>query len=511
MNVAIYARFSSSSQREASIEEQLKICRQYAEQNKYAVTKIYSDCAISGKTDNRPQLQKLLSDSSRLLFQAVLVYSIDRFGRDLSQTLLNEKKLNENGVILISATEHFTDDASGRFFRNIMMSYAQFYSDELSAKIRRGMEYNAERCMYNGGGVPLGYRINKDKYFEIDPDTAPIVIMIFEMYADGKTVTEINKYLNSQGYKTSRGREFNKNSLRTMLTNKRYLGYYMHGNVETAGGIPQIIPDELFEKVAEKLKVNKKAPARARAKVEYLLTTKLFCGHCKEMMTGFSGKGKQGKVYRYYICNGTKNRPKTCDKKMVHKDYIEDLVVNECRRLLSAQNIRRIAKAVVAIGEEEKDNSNLKRLKKLLADNERKHENTLNAIMESEIESVRKALGEKIPELEKEHIELERLIAIEEEPFPSISEETVTLFLTALKRGRINDIKYRKALIDIFVNKIYLYDDRITITYNSGDEPVTISDKLLSELEEMAENDRVLFKNGSGPPETPEPPFRLNE
>lgn len=503
MNVAIYARFSSSSQREASIEEQLKICRQYAEQNKYAVTKIYSDCAISGKTDNRPQLQKLLSDSSRLLFQAVLVYSIDRFGRDLSQTLLNEKKLNENGVILISATEHFTDDASGRFFRNIMMSYAQFYSDELSAKIRRGMEYNAERCMYNGGGVPLGYRINKDKYFEIDPDTAPIVIMIFEMYADGKTVTEINKYLNSQGYKTSRGREFNKNSLRTMLTNKRYLGYYMHGNVETAGGIPQIIPDELFEKVAEKLKVNKKAPARARAKVEYLLTTKLFCGHCKEMMTGFSGKGKQGKVYRYYICNGTKNRPKTCDKKMVHKDYIEDLVVNECRRLLSAQNIRRIAKAVVAIGEEEKDNSNLKRLKKLLADNERKHENTLNAIMESEIESVRKALGEKIPELEKEHIELERLIAIEEEPFPSISEETVTLFLTALKRGRINDIKYRKALIDIFVNKIYLYDDRITITYNSGDEPVTISDKLLSELEEMAENDRVLFKNGSGPPETP--------
>lgn len=500
MVAAIYARFSSNSQREASIEEQVKICREYAERNKHTIIKVYSDSAISGKTDDRPQLQKLLADSSRLMFQAVLVYSIDRFGRDLTQTLLNEKRLNDNGVILLSATEHFTDDASGRFFRNIMMSYAQFYSDELSAKIRRGMDYNAERCLFNGGGVPLDYKINKNKKFEIDPDTAPIVRLIFEMYADGNTVTEITKHLNAQGYKTSKGREFNKNSLHTILTNRRYLGYYIHGGVETKGGIPQIIPDELFEKVADKMKANRKAPARARAKVEYLLTTKLFCGHCREMMTGFSGTGKQGKIYRYYICNSTKTTPKTCNKKMVHKDYIEDIVANECRRLLSTENIRRIAKAVVAICEEEKDNSNLKRLKKLLAENERKQENTLNAIMESEIESVRKALGDKIPVLEKEHSELEQLIALEKAPYPNISKESVVLFLTALKKGRINDVKYHKILIDIFVNRIYLYDDRVTITYNSGDESVIITDKLLSDLEKMAEHDKVLFMNGSGPP-----------
>ena len=185
---------------------------------------------------------------------------------------------------------------------------------------------------------------------------------------------------------------------------------------------------------------------------------------------------------------------------MVHKDYIEDIVVNECRRLLSTENIRRIAKEVVAICDEEKDKSNLKRLKKLLIDNERKQENTLNAIMESDIESVRKALGDKIPVLEKENNELEQLIAIEEEPYPNISEETVILFLTALKKGRINDIKYRKTLIDIFVNRIYLYDDKVTITYNLGDEPVTITDKLLSDLEKAAEDERVLFMNDSGPP-----------
>ncbi len=500
MKVAIYARFSSSSQREASIDEQVKVCKDYAKKNDFEVVKTYSDSALTGKTDDRPALRKLLSDSSKNKFNAVLVYSIDRFGRDLVQTLLNEKKLSDNNVALISATEHFSNDPSGVFFRNIMMSYAQYYSDELSVKIKRGMDYNAEKCLYNGGGVPLGYKISKDKHFEVDPDTAPIVQCIYEMYADGKNVTEINSYLNAQGFKTAKGGAFNKNSLHTILKNKRYLGYYIHSGKEVANGIPQIISDELFERVQEKMYKNKKAPARARAKVEYLLTTKLFCGHCKDMMTGFSGTGKQGKIYRYYICNGTKYKQKTCDKKRVNKEYIDNLVIAECRRLLSAENIRRIAKEVVAICEAEKDTSNLKRLKKLLSDNERKQKNTITAIMESDIESVRKALGEQIPLLEQEHQELEKLIEQEEAPYPSLSESAIKFFLTSLKKGNINDMKYRKTLVKIFVNKIFLYDDRITITYNSGDEPVTISDQLLSELEERDEKDKFLFKNGSGPP-----------
>lgn len=126
MNVAIYARFSSSSQREASIEEQVKICKEYATRNQCAVVKVYSDSALTGKNDNRPALRKLLADSSKKLFEVVLVYSIDRFGRNLSQTLQDESKLNENGVILLSATESFTNDPSGRFFRNLMMAHQSF-------------------------------------------------------------------------------------------------------------------------------------------------------------------------------------------------------------------------------------------------------------------------------------------------------------------------------------------------------------------------------------------------
>lgn len=499
MNVAIYARFSSSSQREASIEEQEKICREYAGRNQYIVVKVYSDSALTGRNDNRPELRKLLADSSKKLFDVVLVYSIDRFGRNLVQTLQNEGKLNENGVTLISVTERFTNDPSGRFFRSLMMAHAQYYSDELSQKIKRGMDYNGENCLCTGGNIALGYKVNKESMrFEINLSTAPIVQMVFEMYAGGKTVTEITNHLNSLGYKTARGVPFNKNSLHTMLKNKRYIGIYTYKGKEIPDGLPRIISDELFNKVAEIMSKNKKAPARAKAKVEYLLTTKLFCGFCKEMMTGFSATGKQGRVYNYYICNGKKN--KKCDKKMVKKDYIEDLVVSQCRKLLTPSNIQKIAQEIVAVFEEQNGTSNLKHLKRLLSENERKRKNTINSIMECGEESVRKALYGEIPALDSERTKIEQQIAKEELVLPTLTEPKIKFFLTALKKGNVNDIKYRKTLINIFVNKIFLYDDRVTITFNSGDEPVTIDDILLSEIEENDSKAKDLFLPGDGPP-----------
>ena len=186
---------------------------------------------------------------------------------------------------------------------------------------------------------------------------------------------------------------------------------------------------------------------------------------------------------------------------MVDKAYIENLVISECRRLLSAENIRRIAKEIVSLCESEKDTSNLKRLQKLLSENKRKQQNTINAIMESNIESVRKKLESQIPILEAEQEEIERQITKEQAVHTSITEPQIIFFLTSLKKGKIDDIKYRKNLIKIFINRVYLFDDRVTITYNSGDNPVTINDRLLSELEEKDENERVLFFNGSGPPE----------
>lgn len=499
MNAVIYARYSSTAQRDTSIEIQLKECRKYCEDNGYTVIKEYVDRAKSGTNDDRPDFQRMIGDSLKKTFECVVVYRFNRFARSRADSVVYKTKLKQNGIRVLSVHEQISDDPTGVILESLIEGMDEYYSLELRQKVRDGMDSNGAKCLSTGGNIALGYKVGKDKHFELDAETAPIVQMIFEMYADGKTVTEITTHLNSLGYKTARGVPFNKNSLHTMLKNKRYIGVYTYKGTETPGGIPRIISDDLFNKVAEIMEKNKKAPARAKAKVEYLLTTKLFCGHCKEMMTGFSGTAKQGRVYNYYICNGRKK--KQCNKKMVRKDYIEDLVVSQCKKLLTPSNIEKIATAVSAICEAERDTSNLRYLKKCLSDNERKYKNAMDAVLENDNPKFRASIYERISQLESEHEHLEKAIATEEAPFPSLTAPKIKFFLTELKKGNANDIKYRRALITIFVNRIFLYDDRITITFNSGDETVTINDRLLSEIEERDNKAKNLFLTGVGPPQ----------
>ena len=145
MVAVIYARYSDSKQTEQSIEGQLKVCYKYCEANGYTVLQEYIDRAQSGKTDNRTQFRKMLADSKKKQFETVVVYAIDRFGRNVLQSLLNEKSLQDNGVTLCSATEDFQNTPAGRMQRNIHMSFAQYYSEELAQKVTRGMEINAEK------------------------------------------------------------------------------------------------------------------------------------------------------------------------------------------------------------------------------------------------------------------------------------------------------------------------------------------------------------------------------
>lgn len=498
MNVVIYARYSSSSQRDDSIEIQLRGCHKYCEDNGMTIVEEYIDRAYSGTNDKRPAFRQMIDDSYKHTFERIIVYRLNRFARSKVDSVKYKGLLSKNNIKVLSVTEPLSDDPSSILVESIIEGFDEFYSRELSVKIRSGMDLNAERCLSTGGNVALGFRIGADKRFEIDETTAPIVRRIFESYANGKTVTEIVTELNEQGFKTSRGVPFNKNSLHTMLKNKRYIGTYTYKGTETPNGMPRIISDELFNKVAEIMEKNKKAPARAKAKVEYLLTTKLYCGHCKEMMTGFSGTGKQGKVYRYYICNGTKK--KQCKKKNVSKDYIENLVLTECRKILTTKNTEMIAKEVEAVFNSGKDTSYLRQLKKELAKNERKIQKTKLSVLECEDEDVRKIFYSEMTSLLKSNSELNRQIEIESAAMPEINEAKIKFFLRALRNGDINDIKYQKCLINIFVNKIYLYDDRLTIIFNTSDEPVTINDLLLSDIEADAKLSEGLFIKGPPPP-----------
>ena len=386
MNVVVYARYSSHNQNEQSIEGQLEYCRNYAKQHNYNIIGEYIDRAQSGTNDDRPEFKKMIEDSNKKTFEGVLVYQLDRFARSRYDSAVNKAKLKKNGVRVFSARENISDDASGVLMESVLEGMAEYFSAELGQKVKRGMKINADNCYYNGGTVPLGLKlievdsnitdatgkIVKKKKYAIDEDTAPIVQKIFEMYNNGDLMADIIRYMNDRNIKTVTGYDFNRSSIRRILLNKKYIGIYTYNGVETPDAIPRIIDDASFNKVHDIMFKNKKAPARARAKTEYLLTTKLFCGHCKESMTGYSGTSKTGKLHNYYMCNNA--RKKLCDKKSVQKDYIEDLVVEQAREVLTDDNIKRIAEEVVKIADKERESTALKRLNKMLKENEQEIE-----------------------------------------------------------------------------------------------------------------------------------------
>ena len=496
MNVVIYARFSSHSQTEQSIEGQLKACYEYAERNSYTVIGEYIDRALTGTNDNRPEFLRMIEDSGKKTFQGILVYQLDRFARNRYDSAVYKKKLKKNGVRVLSARENISEDASGILIESVLEGMAEYYSAELSMRVRRGLDINASKCLCTGGGIALGFKVDEDRHFQVDEDTAPVVREIFEMYANGKTVTEIITMMNARNIVTSRGSAFNKNSLRKMLKNKRYIGTYTYKGTEVPNGIPRIIDDDLFMQVQEMMEKNRKAPARARAKEEYLLTTKLFCGHCKEMMTGYSGTSHTSAVHHYYICNNRKK--KLCKKKNVQKDFIEKLVISECRKLLTPENIERISREVVAASQRDQDMTNVKRLSKQLADIERKRKNLMSAIMECDSDLIRKTLYEQIPLLEKEKSDTELQLTLEKAKQVKLTVSEVRFFLNALRKGDPDSIKYQKALISVLVNAVYLYDDKITLIFNSGDNAVTLDTALLEKIEQQADSvpveDRFVYE-----------------
>ena len=484
MNVVVYARYSSHNQNEQSIEGQLEYCRNYAKQHNYKIINEYIDRAQSGTNDDRPEFLKMIDDSNKKLFEGVLVYQLDRFARNRYDSAIYKRTLKKNGVRVFSARENINDDASGVLMESVLEGMAEYFSVELGQKVKRGMKINADNCYYNGGLVPLGYKlvevnsnitdangkIVKKKKFAIDEDTAPIVEKIFEMYKSGNLMADIIRYLNQKNIKTSIGGEFNKNSIRNILLNKKYIGIYTYNDIETKDGIPRIIDDETFNKVQEIMFKNKKAPARARAKTEYLLTTKLFCGECKDMMTGYSGTSKTGRLHSYYMCNNA--RKKQCNKKAVQKDYIEDLIVEQARELLTDENIQTIAEEVVAQANKEKNSSTLNRLNNILKEKEKQRTNLFDSLKICEIDSVKKSIFEEINKMEIEITHIKDDIAIEESQHIKLTIGQVKYFLVQLRRGNVNDIKYRKALVNTLIYKVYLYDEGIAIYFNTQDKPV---------------------------------------
>lgn len=264
---AIYARYSCDKQSEQSIEGQIHVIKEFAAKNGYTIVNSYIDRAKSAKTANRPQFLQMISDSTKGLFDFVLVYKLDRFSRNRYDSAFYKHKLKQNCVQVVSATECLSDNPESIITEAMLEAMAEFYSAELGQKTKRGMRESALKCMSTGSKPPLGYKWGADKHLEIDEATADIPRIAFSMYADGKGKQTIADELNRRGFRTRTGREFKVNSLDNMLTNPKYIGTFTYGtDIYIENGCPALISHDIYDKVQELLKHTKKAPARAKAK-----------------------------------------------------------------------------------------------------------------------------------------------------------------------------------------------------------------------------------------------------
>ena len=300
------------------------------------------------------------------------------------------------------------------------------------------------------------------------------------MYADGKTVKQIVNYLDSKQIRSSRGGKININAVQRILSNRRYIGEYKFRDVVVSDCIPPLVSKELFDRVQEKLVKNKKAPATRKAEDEYLLTLKLFCGKCGAHMVGESGMGTS-RVYRYYKCANTK-KVHTCNKKPVRKEWIEDLVVKKATDILNDEKmITYLTDRIYILQGEE--NPRIPNLKAQLEDTQKRIANIMDAIEQGIITENTKS---RLTQLEGKQKELEIAILQEKIKKPFLTKEQIRFGIEKFRKLDITTQEGRQRLIDGFINSIYLFDDKLTITFNFKDGTQTVS---LSELEAAKNSD----------------------
>jgi len=472
MRAVIYARYSSDRQREESIEGQLRECEAWAQKNDVTIIGTYIDRALSAKTDDRPNFQQMVKDSSKRQFDVVLVWKLDRFARNRYDSAHYKRILSKNGVKVVSATEPIAEGSSGILLETMLEGMAEYYSIELGEKIDRGLTENVLHGKANGGKPTFGLLVNENREFVHDPLKAPIVLDVFKRYDTGATMKQISADLAERGIKNGKDGPLSVSTIERMLKNRRYIGEYRLKETVNPDAIPPIIPRELFDRVQQKLAKNVQAPARYKAKEDmYLLSTKIFCGDCGAYMIGESGTSRtKGMTYRYYKCGNAK-RGKGCKRKAIKKSWIEDIVIEHIMGLLNNNAIiEDMADAIIKTLDEE--NTVLPVLARQLAEIEKGIENILNAIEQGIITTSTK---ERLETLEARREMIKTDIAREEIIRTRLTKDQIIFWLSRFRTPDMPTSEQRQRLVDVFLNAVYVYDDKLLIVVNGEDGTTTVT------------------------------------
>lgn len=319
----IYARFSCSKQREASIDDQLRVCREWCDREGFEVVREYCDYAVSGRTDDRPEFQRMVDNAGES--DAVVVYMMDRFSRDPYDAPVYKRHFRERGVRIISAMENVPDTPEGMLLDKLLEGMAAMESMKNSVRTRRGMEGNALKCLYNGDRV-YGYSVDESRRYVVDAAQAAVVREVFDRRISGEPCNAIARDLASRGVRTYRGLPCSPTMVANIVRNERYKGVYVWGDVRVDGGMPQIVDAATWDAAQT-------APRRKQRKNEewreYALSGRSKC-MCGASMIGVSGHGRSGKRYDYYQCGR-----KCGQSRNVRADMVEAAIVDAVRGILS--------------------------------------------------------------------------------------------------------------------------------------------------------------------------------
>ena len=300
----VYARFSSDNQREESIDAQIRAINEYCDTNDIRILQVFKDEAFSARTDKRPAFQELFGLIKEHPADLLIVHKLDRFARSRMDAAFYRQKLKEAGMRLVSVLERLDDSPESIIMEGILESMNEYYSANLSRETKKGLRENILNGKRNGGKVPFGYTL-VDHHLIPNRD-AETVKWIFNLYAEGKGVTEIVRATRSPVH-----------NIRPMLMNEVYLGHLVSGDCRCDNAHEAIIDEDTFYACQKRMQ-DKRMNAANRAKVDYMLAGLITCGVCGKRMIGMSSKGK----YYYYSC-------KTAGCRIYRKDELEERVIKE--------------------------------------------------------------------------------------------------------------------------------------------------------------------------------------
>lgn len=449
-DAVIYARYSSHNQRDASIEDQVRVCTEAAKHEGDRIVRVYADRARSGReATRRAEFLRMISDAERASWDRVYVYKYDRFARSRRDAAIYQAQLENSGVELVSATEPLSEGPAGILMAGVLSTLNEFFSANLSQNVRRGLEGNALQCKHNGAHL-YGYDLGKDGYYHVNPEEAVVVRKAFEVFDAGGTTADVERALS--GYRSRRGARFTKNRISEMLKNPKYAGTYVYREHVVPGGMEAIVDMETFERV------NARLGRRHYRNHDYLLSGRLFDGEGRRFV-GTSGTSRNGSTYHYYKVLDTGVSYPQAD--------VEDAVCEAVADLLKAdpEMVGAIADAVIDAQDEATaaDREAADALRKRLAAIDRESANLVRSIAKL---GPMDPLTDRLAELDRERTDASDELEELEINAPTLDRETVDAVL-----GLIMEAAAPPKVVSSFVSRVVLDGDTLTITFRISEPP----------------------------------------